>query len=341
MPERIKKIKQWLETDLQASISSFETASSDASFRRYFRVKFSGWGEKELQPSYIVMDAPPEKENIEPFIKIARYFEQVGLHVPHIFEINFIDGFLLLSDLGKTAYLDMLNQESVGQLYDDAFNALIKLQSVNIKSLDGQLELPMYSKELLKMEMQLLEDWFIKVHLQYPLSNSELDILHATIERLLDEVLCQPQVIVHRDYHSRNLMIVDENNPGIIDFQDAVVGPCSYDLVSLLNDSYIAWPESQVEQWVASFHQKLLVEGIIAEKDFSIFQHWFTTMAMQRQIKVVGIFCRLYHRDGKENYLNDIPQTMAYLLRNSAKYPEYQPFHKLMLKLNKVLESRP
>ena len=341
MTERIQQIKQWLQEDLKLSLESFAPASSDASFRRYFRVKFSASANKEIAiyQTYIVMDAPPHKESLEPFIKIADYFESLGLQVPHVYAVNIEAGFLLLSDLGKTAYLDVLSPETVEHLYQDAFKALIKLQSAPIDKNNRLIELPEYSQPLLQQEMQLLEDWFIKVHLKYQLSASQQQTLQRTLDYLLEEVGKQPQVIVHRDYHSRNLMQLGDNNPGIIDFQDAVFGPCTYDLVSLLNDSYIAWPESQLDAWIVNFQALLLEQRIIVEKDPVKFRQWFDFMAMQRQIKVLGIFCRLYHRDGKENYLKDLPQTMTYLLRNSQKYEQFEDFYQMMFELNQHLET--
>lgn len=351
MPERIQKIKSWLEEELGLAIQTFQPASNDASFRRYFRVSFAHVGSTTLsvELNYIVMDAPPEKEDIRTFVDVANYFEQFDVHVPHIYAENERDGFLLLGDLGVTAYLGVLNDKNVDSLYHDAFNTILKLQMAKTApshiaefahSSKQTLQLPIYSEQLLKKEMQLLEDWFIDVHLQYVLSLEEKALLHETIERILEEVIQQPQVIVHRDYHSRNLMLTDDRNPGVIDFQDAVLGPCTYDLVSLINDSYIAWPTTKVEEWIEAFRHMLLDNDVIEGVEPLQFKRWFHVMAMQRQIKVVGIFCRLFHRDGKSNYLNDIPQTMRYLLRNSAQLADYADFYQLMLKLNHLFEKK-
>ncbi|MFK5983908.1 MAG: phosphotransferase [Pseudomonadota bacterium] len=336
MSQRIEQIKNWLEQQ-GTTIKSFEVASNDASFRAYFRVVFSASDNVDLvaEKSYIVMDAPPEFEDVKPFIRIANFLESFGLNIPHIYAINEPDGFLLLGDLGRENFLDNLNKDNANALYQQAMLALIKLQSVPEQQ---WLDLPDYNAQLLNQEMDLFNQWYIKIHKKQVLTHSQQQVLQQTLAYLTEQILLQPKVIVHRDYHSRNLMLVENNNPGIIDFQDAVIGPCSYDLVSLLRDSYICWPEQQVEQWVAYFHQQLLAQGIIKNCSFNTFMQWFDFMGMQRQIKVAGIFSRLYHRDGKENYLKDIPQTLAYLTKAAAKYPQFKEFHALLLSLQGTSE---
>jgi N-acetylmuramate 1-kinase len=331
MSKRVEQIKNWL-TDLGCTVKFFDVASSDASFRGYFRVIFSQCGISGLriEKSYIIMDAPPEHEDIKPFINIAGFMENHGLNVPHIYAINEKQGFLLLADLGKQNYLDKLNSDNADNLYKQAMSALLRLQSIKH---DQWINLPDYNEELLNREMDLFEQWYVKVHLDTNLDDSQQHVLRETLAYLTEQVILQPRVVVHRDYHSRNLMFMDENNPGIIDFQDAVIGSCTYDLVSLLRDSYISWPEQQVEVWVAYFHQLLVEKNIITLCSFETFMRWFDFMAMQRQIKVVGIFSRLYHRDGKENYLNDIPQTLSYLTAVSKKYPQFNAFYNLLLEL--------
>lgn len=331
MSQRIEQIKNWL-VKLQCTIKSFEIASSDASFRGYFRVIFSHSDNPDLMgdQSYIIMDAPPEFEDIKPFIQIAGFLESQGLNVPHIYASNKKEGFLLLGDLGKQNYLDNINTDNADNLYKQALTVLLKLQSIKK---DQWIDLPDYNHELLNLEMDLFEQWYVKEHLGINLNQSQQQILQQTLAYLTEQILLQPTVIVHRDYHSRNLMLVDDNNPGIIDFQDAVIGPCTYDLVSLLRDSYISWPDKQVEAWVAYFYQQLLQNKVIQNCSFEIFLQWFDFMGMQRQIKVVGIFSRLYYRDGKENYLNDIPQTLSYLIASSKKYPQFQDFYNLLLEL--------
>ncbi|MCP3850795.1 MAG: phosphotransferase [Gammaproteobacteria bacterium] len=338
MPQRIKQIKQWLETELQASIQLFESASNDASFRRYFRVTFKhSVFDQPSGQTFIVMDAPPEKESITSFIKIASSLESTGVNVPHLFAIDEKNGFILMFDLGNTAYLSLLisEQEQASQLYSDAMHALVAMQ-LGMQP-EQNRNLPNYDAERLKAEMLLLPDWYIKVHCQTTLSETEQLILEQAMERLVASASEQPQLFVHRDYHSRNLMVYADDNPGIIDFQDAVIGPVTYDLVSLLRDSYIAWPEDKVYEWVEQYRQMLLKEKILDSDEKEQFVRWFDWMGIQRQLKVVGIFCRLNYRDGKSNYLNDIPQTLDYLLTACGKYSE---FDDLLMLLQSVADRK-
>jgi len=336
MSERIETIKTWL-TEQFGSIKSFAVASSDASFRGYFRVFFSACTDPDLSTnkSYIIMDAPPEFEDINPFIRIDRFFESHGLNVPHIYAINEKDGFLLLEDFGKENYLDNINSENADSLYKQAMSALIKLQLINKEQ---WIKLPDYNDKLLNIEMDLFDQWYVNKHLGISLNPSQQKVLEQTLAYLTEQILQQPTVIVHRDYHSRNLMLTENNNPGIIDFQDAVIGPCTYDLVSLLRDSYICWPEKQVETWVEYFYSQLIDNTVIKNCSVETFKQWFDFMGMQRQIKVVGIFARLYHRDGKENYLDDIPQTWSYLINTCKKYPQLKEFYNLLLELQEYKE---
>jgi len=337
MPQRIAQIKDWLEKELQADIKSFAPASNDASFRRYFRVVFNNSIAQEVAgQSFIIMDAPPEKESIKTFLEIDSCLESSGVHVPHIYAINQASGFILMSDLGNTAYLSVLNSSSGSQqadkLYTDAMQALLLMQQRNVQQ--QSIELAEYNAERLKAEMDLLPDWYIKVHCQKTLNKADNNILDQAMERLIESAQEQPQVFVHRDYHSRNLMLCSEKNPGVIDFQDAVIGPISYDLVSLLRDSYIAWPEEQVYLWVEQYRQMLLKKGLLTSDNKQLFIRWFDWMGIQRQLKVVGIFCRLNYRDGKSHYLNDIPQTLDYLFKVCARYSEFQPLLQLLTRLD-------
>lgn len=340
MPQRIKQIKHWLETELQADIHSFAPASNDASFRRYFRVVFNNMvaGQAAGQ-AFIIMDAPPEKETIAPFIDIATRLEMTGIHVPHIYAVNETCGFIMMSDLGNTAYLSVLNSDSgreqADKLYSDAMTALLVLQKGMQKDIQQQMiELADYDAARLKSEMDLLPDWYIKVHCQQTLNDVEQAVLDQAMKRLIESAQEQPQVFVHRDYHSRNLMFYAQHNPGVIDFQDAVVGPITYDLVSLLRDSYIAWPEDKVYQWLEQYRQMLLREELLADDNKQQFIRWFDWMGIQRQLKVVGIFCRLNYRDGKSHYLNDIPQTLDYLFTVCARYAEFEPLLQLLTRLD-------
>ncbi len=345
MTQRIEQIKQWLGNDYQADIFSFEPASTDASFRRYFRVKFhNSVFEQPPQQSFIVMDAPPDKEAITPFIDIDRQIEQVGVNVPHIYAINRADGFILMSDLGNTPYLKLLcsepDEEWEKRLYSDAMSALLIMQrgihADSFVAMDTQLQ--NYDSTLLRQEMQLLPDWYAKVHCQQQLSEADESILEQAMTCLIDSALEQPQVFVHRDYHSRNLMYVQEHNPGVIDFQDALLGPITYDLVSLLRDSYIAWPEEQVYDWVEQYREVLLRENLLIDDDKTQFIRWFDWMGIQRQLKVVGIFSRLNYRDGKDNYLNDIPLTLEYLFNVASRYPEFDDLLKLIKRWGQELD---
>ena len=340
MPQRIKQIKHWLETELQADIHSFAPASNDASFRRYFRVVFNNTiAEQAAGQAFIIMDAPPEKENIGPFIDIASRLEMTGIHVPHIYAVNEASGFIMMSDLGNTAYLSVLNSDSgreqADKLYSDAMKALLVLQKGMQQDIQQHtIALADYDAARLKSEMDLLPDWYIKVHCQQTLNDVDQAVLDQAMSRLIESAQEQPQVFVHRDYHSRNLMFYAGHNPGVIDFQDAVIGPITYDLVSLLRDSYIAWSDDKVYQWLEQYRQMLLTEKLLPEDNKQQFIRWFDWMGIQRQLKVVGIFCRLNYRDGKNHYLNDIPQTLDYLFTVCARYPEFEPLLQLLIRLD-------
>ncbi len=302
----------WLENDLLMLISSCELASSDASFRRYFRVISD-------QNSFIVMDAPPEKENTEPFIKVAKLLSESNVNVPIIYQQNKEDGFLLLEDFGVECFLDKLDSQTAPALYQSACDALLNLQtSTSI----AECALPKYDEALLQRELSIFEDWFLHELLDI---DSPAFLWDRVQDLLVSSALDQPQVCVHRDYHSRNLMILQEDSPGIIDFQDAVVGPITYDLVSLLRDCYIAWPESEVEEWLHDYYDRL-VKAKLINCPLVRFKRWFDLMGMQRHLKAVGIFARLHLRDGKSNYLKDIPRTLNYVITVCGKYSELSEF---------------
>ena len=341
MSKRIQLIKTWLYNKLQAEILIFEPASKDASFRHYFRVVFKNRvAQQPAGQSFIIMDAPPEKENILPFIDIAKSLKKTGVNVPELYAIDEENGFILMSDLGSMAYLSLLSADagSADRLYGDALQALLKMQQGYETH-----HLPVYDELLLKSEMELLPDWYIKVHCQKNINADDRSILDQAMKLLIISAQQQPQVFVHRDYHSRNLMVCDEacgGNPGIIDFQDAVTGPITYDLVSLLRDSYIAWPDEKVYSWVEQYRQMLLSNQLLAVDDKAQFMRWFDWMGLQRQLKVVGIFCRLNYRDGKDNYLNDIPQTLDYLFKVASRYTEFEPLLNLLKRLERELSQR-
>ena len=317
MPERLEKLKHWLESELDFSEYTLSPASADASFRRYFRVTRDG-------ESFIVMDAPPDREDSRPFIRIAKMFFDIGINVPEVIDENLEQGFLLLSDLGSSLYLDALNDASVERLYGDALSALATIQA----GIPDDGALPAYDRTLLLNEMALFREWLVGKHLGVELASARTDMLDAVFRLLADNALAQPQVCVHRDYHSRNLMVTGRNNPGILDFQDAVVGPVTYDLVSLLRDCYIAWPRAQVEDWALGYQQLALQSGVLREEheDPVTFLRWFDLMGVQRHLKAAGIFARLNHRDGKPGYMGDIPRTLGYVLEVAKRYDELAAF---------------
>lgn len=314
--QRLELLKQWLSNTLNQHDLLLEPASSDASFRQYFRVT-------SRNKSYIVMDAPPPQEDVGPFIKITQLFQQADINVPQLYAEDVENGFLLLGDLGAQDYLSALNGESAERLYGDAISALLTLQA----RCSNDERLPAYDRAMLQKEMMLFSEWYLGRHLGLELTHSEETVLQQGFSFLETNALVQPQVCVHRDYHSRNLMVCAENNPGVLDYQDAVVGPISYDLVSLLKDCYIDWPEAQRHHWVNQYYQKASSAGLL-ECDESQFIEWFDLMGMQRHLKAVGIFARLNYRDGKSSYLNDIPRTLNYLLEMAEKYPQFSDIAK-------------
>lgn len=321
MPERLDELTRWLRAELDLEHFTLTPASSDASFRRYFRVHHDG-------KTLIVMDAPPAHEDCRPFVTIARAFLALGLHVPEVLEQDMERGFLLLGDLGTRCYLDALNEDTVERLYGDALDALWRLQS----RCDGvtALPLPPYDDALLMREMVLFRDWFLERHLEWMPDVDQCAVFEHACESLAHSALEQPQVCVHRDFHSRNLMVTETGNPGILDFQDAVLGPITYDLVSLLRDCYIAWPRARVEEWALRYRARLIQSGLLRGIDEPQFLRWFDWMGMQRHLKAIGIFARLNIRDGKPGYLKDIPRTLAYLIGVSGRYPELADFHTLL-----------
>jgi aminoglycoside/choline kinase family phosphotransferase len=321
--DRKRQLEQWLGVVLTEKAFTLSVASADASFRRYFRVHLQ---DKTL----IAMDAPPEQESCTSFIDIAKLFLDCGLHVPEVIVQDMEQGFLLLSDLGNDTYLSQLNKDTVQPLYGDATNALINLQLASKPNV-----LPAYDAALLMREMQLFPEWYLAKHLNVNLDAAQQSVLDKTFTILTQNILSQTQVYVHRDYHSRNLMVC-ENNPGILDFQDAVYGPITYDLVSLLKDAYISWEEADMMDWVVRYWDAARKAGLLVPSDFSEFYRDFEWMGAQRHIKVLGIFARLSHRDGKDAYLKDMPLVMDYLRRVCGRYLELRP----MLKLLNTLEGQ-
>ena len=318
---RLVQLAEWLsglETP-ETLVESLRPASADASFRRYFRV------DTKTGQSLIVMDAPPPQEDVRPFVKVAELFSATGVSVPTILAQDTERGFLLLSDLGSTTYLQQLNPDTAHKLYLDAIDALILLQ---VQSRPGVL--PVYDRELLHRELMLFPDWYITRHLKATLSDAQSADLNRVFDLLLANNLAQAQVYVHRDYHSRNLMVMDKGNPGILDFQDAVYGPITYDLVSLLKDAYIQWDEELVLDWTIRYWERARKAGLPVSHDVDAFYRDFEFMGLQRHLKVLGIFARLYHRDGKDGYLKDMPMVMDYTRKTAYRYKEFAPLIRLL-----------
>lgn len=326
---RSARLDVWLAAALGHTAWTLAPASSDASFRRYFRVTMRD------QPgaTLVVMDAPPDKEDCRPFVKVARLFADAGTNVPRILAEDLEQGFLLLSDLGNTTYLSAL-QASEGanadRLYRDALTALIQIQRASAENI-----LPEYDRALLERELMLFPDWYVAKQRGVTLSAPQQESLRTAFERILANNLAQPRVFVHRDYHSRNLM-VSTPNPGVLDFQDAVYGPITYDLSSLLRDAYIAWPEEQVIDWCARYWEGARKAGLPVQPDFGDFYRDFEWMGAQRQLKVLGIFARLCHRDGKDAYLKDQPLVMSYLRKTCERYQELWPLARLLDQIDPV-----
>jgi aminoglycoside/choline kinase family phosphotransferase len=319
------QITEWLNNTFKNQEYTIKPASSDASFRRYFRIVLN-------KESYILMDAPPEKENSKPFVDIANILFKAGLNVPKIYEADPKEGFLLLSDLGNKTYLDELNHQNALSLYKDAYLALIKIQ----KNADTQ-SLRLYDDSLLMQELRLFPDWYLKFHKLYEMNDSEKNVLDSTFDLLIKNIKSHAQVFVHRDFHSRNLMVCDRDtgqNPGILDFQDAVKGSIVYDLVSLFKDAYIVWNEEEVMDWLIRYWEKAKKNNLKVQDDFAEFYRDFEWMGVQRHLKVLGIFARLNYRDHNANYLNDMPAVENYLRRTCERYNDLHPLLKLMNKLS-------
>lgn len=314
---RTELLKNWLDSLFPTENITLSVASSDASFRRYFRATWPDGHSK------IVMDAPPEHEDCTPFVAIDRCLEAAGVPVPHIHAENLPDGFLLLSDLGNTTLLQVLEQNSQARLYDQATSALVTIQQADAQGL------PPYDHALLHRELMLFPDWYVSQHLQTRLSDAQTASLHSVFEAILANNLAQPQVFVHRDYHSRNLMVTD-TGLSVIDFQDAVKGPITYDLVSLMKDAYIAWDEEIVLDHCVRYWEKARQAGLPIHADFADFYQDFEWMGVQRHIKVLGIFARLCHRDGKTAYVNDMPMVMNYLRKTCVRYAALHPLLNLL-----------
>ena len=324
--QRLEQLQSWLHQLFPGQRLAITPASADASFRRYFRASLPG-------RTLIVMDAPPQHENCRPFIQVAELFLAAGVNVPRVLEQDLEQGFLLLTDLGNTTYLSALDEDSASRLYRDATAALIKIQLASRPDV-----LPAYDAALLMREMSLFPEWYVGKHLGVTLTDAQQATLHGVFEALNRNILAQGKVYVHRDYHSRNLMVCDDGlgaNPGILDFQDAVYGAVTYDLVSLLRDAYIHWQEEQVLDWAVRYWEQAKKASLPVAQDVSEFYRDFEWVGAQRHIKILGIFARLYHRDGKEGYLKDLPLVMDYLRKACERYAELRPLLRLLDELEK------
>ena len=379
---RQQQLTQWLQEQFPNEAFTIAPASADASFRRYFRATFAdGDCGTLLERSLIVMDAPPQHEDCRPFLHIAKLFEDAGTHVPHVYAQDLQQGFLLLSDLGNTTYLQALSAGTARDLYGAATDALIKIQLASREN-----ELPPYDEALLLREMRLFPEWYIAKHLNVTLTDKQRAKLEEVFARIIANNLAQPRVYVHRDYHSRNLMYIESpllnplpempssqsspasgrggererqslipageeanekrgkqaireadarksnflTSPGILDFQDAVYGPITYDLASLFKDAYIRWEEAEIIDWLIRYWEKARKAGLSVADDFSDFYRDYEWMGVQRHLKILGIFARLYHRDGKDGYLKDLPLVMAYLRAACARYIDLKPLLNLL-----------
>ena len=325
-PDRIDCLRAWVAVQLGDTNFTLAPASSDASFRRYFRIAPQGTGTrfKDGTASLIVMDAPPDKEDCRPFVHVAALFAESGVNVPAVLAQDIAQGFLLLSDLGDASYLSVLKADNATALYRDAIAALVQIQRSSRPD-----DLPRYDRALLERELMLFPDWYVGKQLGKALTTTQSKTLHSAFDLILDNNLAQPQVFVHRDYHSRNLMVTTPN-PGILDFQDAVYGPITYDLSSLLRDAYISWEEQQVLDWCIRYWETARAAGLPVPADFAEFYRDFEWMGAQRQLKVLGIFARLCHRDGKDGYLKDQPLVMSYLRQTCRRYRELGPLAALI-----------
>ncbi len=331
--QRVIQLKNWLAKQLSITPPELTTVSGDASFRRYYRFNHNA-------TTYIAVDAPPKTEKNQLFEKIGLLLAKHQLTVPELIHIDLDQGFLLLKDLGDNLLYSQLHAqqdsssnniqragaESAEPYYQRAILELLKLQNIPF---DEIAFLDRYDHKFLAFELSLFNDWFLEKHLKKALSASQIQLLQSTFEQLIESALSQHQCMVHRDFHSRNLMLPEQTTIAVIDFQDAVIGPVSYDLVSLLKDCYLAWPRTKQLRWLGYYYEKAIEQALFDVK-FGEFVRQFDWMGMQRHIKVLGIFSRLKYRDGKSSYIKDIPLTLKYLLETSSLYPEFRDFHQFL-----------
>jgi aminoglycoside/choline kinase family phosphotransferase len=325
MDSRLSALEDWLRARFPRDTFTLRTASEDASFRRYLRAAFADGR------TYVAMDAPPGKEDCAPFVRVARLLRAAGVNAPEVIAQDLAQGFLLLTDLGDRTYLHALKSENAGnaaELFRDATDALLRWQLATRKG-----ELPRYDETLLRREMNLFPEWYLQKHARTALSSGEKEALESAFRILVQSALAQPTVYVHRDYMPRNLMVC-EPNPGVLDFQDAVEGPITYDMVCLMRDAFISWDEERVLDWTVRFWEKAKKARLPVDEDFAEFWRAFEWMGLQRHLKVLGIFARLTYRDGKPKYLADTPRFINYALSVSKRYRDLGPLARLLDKLD-------
>jgi N-acetylmuramate 1-kinase len=318
--DRLQELEQWLATHYRTGSFRLTPASADASFRRYFRVHLA----EGPIPTVIAMDAPPELEDCLPFIHVAGLLTGAGLNAPRILARDLARGFLLLTDLGSTTYLAALDAENADTLFADAVSALVRWQLASRPD-----ELPPYDEALLRRELDLFPDWYLARHLGVALDGAQRQSLASAFQLILASNLAQPRVYVHRDYMPRNLMVSDPN-PGILDFQDAVFGPITYDVASLFRDAFVSWPEERVLDWTVRYWEKARRAGLPVNADFGAFYRDLEWMGLQRHLKVLGIFARLHYRDGKSDYLDDTPRFLGYVRAACERYVALAPLARLL-----------
>jgi aminoglycoside/choline kinase family phosphotransferase len=340
MPDEDKRLQhlcKWLEPALAGLFSTqgwgpvplaeLTPASSDASFRRYFRWQ----GDSR---SLILMDAPPPQEDCRPFVKMARLLADAGINVPQIYAEDLEHGFLLLSDLGRQTYLDVITPDNADALFADAIQALLAFQQLPLDA-----GLPVYDQALLRRELQLFPEWYVQRELGLELTGARLAQWEQVSQLLIDSALAQPQVLVHRDFMPRNLML-SQPNPGVLDFQDAVYGPITYDITCLFKDAFLSWPPAQVDAWLQGYWEQAQSRGLPVQPQFEDFLRASDLMGVQRHLKVIGIFARICHRDGKPKYLGDVPRFFAYIQTVLARRPELAALGELLADLPQSQANR-
>lgn len=323
---RLQVVNQWLKTVGQPYglvLESLAPASSDASFRRYFRLQGAS-------ATYIVMDAPPPQESITQYLKVGKLMRDAGLNVPEIYAYDEVRGLILMSDLGVQTYLDVLNEENAARLMDAATDALVKWQKASVEGV-----LPAYDHAVLKRELELFPEWYVKTHREFHMTEGQSRIIEATFEKIMANNLAESRVFVHRDFMPRNLMVSDPM-PGVIDFQDALMGPVSYDIASLMRDAFISWGEPFVLDVTIRYWEKARKAGIAVPGDFGQFWRNVEWMGMQRHLKVLGIFARINYRDGKPKYLADTPRFLHYVRETANRYDELKPINWLLDQFEEV-----